>query len=47
MTPLHAAAMIGDLGVAQVLIEDGNAEVNHQSLVGYTPLHVAAVFGRA
>ena len=38
--------MIGDIEVARVLVEKG-ADVNLQSLSGYTPLHVAALSGKA
>ena len=46
MTPLHGAAMIGNVEVARVLIEKGQADVNRQSLNGFTPLHIAAVSGK-
>jgi len=47
MTPLHGAAMIGDVEVGRVLVEKGKAAINSQTTVGYTPLHVAALFGKA
>lgn len=47
MTPLHGAAMIGDVDVARVLTERGGADVNLQTLTGYTPLHIAALSGKA
>jgi len=45
MTPLHGAAMIGDVDVARVLVDKG-ADVNRQTRDGYTPLHVAAISGK-
>ena len=39
--------MIGDVDVARVLIETGHADVNLQTLSGYTPLHIAALSGKA
>jgi ankyrin repeat protein len=46
ITPLHGAAMIGNVDVARVLIDKGGADVNRQTLDGYTPLHIAATAGR-
>ena len=45
MTPLHGAAMIGDVDVARVLIDKG-ADVNRQTRDGYTALHIAAISGK-
>ena len=45
MTPLHGAAMIGDVDVARVLLDKG-ADVNRQTLAGYTALHIAASSGK-
>jgi len=45
ITPLHGAAMIGNVSVARVLVEKG-ADVNRQTEAGYTPLHVAALSGK-
>src|SRR5262245_50578529 len=44
-TPLHGAAMIGDVDVARVLVGKG-ADVNRQTQDGYTPLHIAAISGK-
>ena len=46
MTPLHGAAMIGDVEVARVLVEKGKADIHSKTTTGYTPLHVAALFGK-
>ncbi|MFQ5965922.1 MAG: ankyrin repeat domain-containing protein [Candidatus Scalinduaceae bacterium] len=43
-TPLHWAAYIGHMDIAEVLIENG-ADVNAKSANGSTPLHVAATNG--
>ena len=40
-TPLHLAAMSGNIGIANILIENG-ADVNARKDDGYTPLHYAA-----
>jgi ankyrin repeat protein len=45
ITPLHGAAMIGNVEVARVLIDKG-ADVNRKTLDGSTPLHIAAVTGK-
>ena len=47
MTPLHGAAMIGNIDVARILVDKGNADVNSQTIDGYTPLHIAAISGKA
>ncbi|HTD87047.1 MAG TPA: ankyrin repeat domain-containing protein, partial [Candidatus Binatia bacterium] len=43
MTPLHGAAMIGNIDVARILVDKGNADVNSRTIDGYTPLHIAVV----
>src|SRR5262249_22264452 len=45
MTPLHGAAMIGNVDVGRILLDKG-ADVNRQTLAGYTPLHIAAISGK-
>ena len=47
MTPLHGAAMIGNIDVARILVDKGKADVNSQTIDGYTPLHIAAISGKA
>jgi ankyrin repeat protein len=48
MTPLHMAAMVGNLGVTRALVEKhgGAACVRMADTRGRTPLHLAAGFGR-
>jgi ankyrin repeat protein len=46
LTPLHGAAMIGDVDVGRVLVDKGRSDVNRQTLSGYTPLHIAAISGK-
>ncbi len=44
-TPLHAAAIWGQVGVAELLIAHG-ADINPKSTGGATPLHEASERGR-
>ena len=45
MTPLHTAAMKGELEAAQLLVDAGS-DVNAPDLEGNSPLHLASSWGR-
>ena len=45
-TPLHIAARVGSVEVAQVLLES-RAKVNMTNMKKRTPLHLAALIGAA
>jgi len=42
---LHAAVETGELKVVKYLVEEVKVDVNAKNLVGYTPLHAAAMHG--
>jgi ankyrin repeat protein len=45
-TPLHDAALGGQLGIVALLLDDKPAEFNVQENSGATPLYQAAAWGR-
>jgi len=47
LRPLHLAAQNDHVPSANVLVQDGKANVDPQTQTGYSPLHVASHFGQA
>lgn len=48
VTPLHMAAFVGNLSVVQKLIDHNTIDVNcKESKFGFSPLHVAAMYGQS
>lgn len=46
-TPIHYAAMYGQLGAIQALLNIGNCPANIENGIGWTPLHFAAHYGHS
>ncbi|XP_014664222.1 PREDICTED: krev interaction trapped protein 1-like [Priapulus caudatus] len=45
--PIHYAAMYGQLGAIQVLLNHGSCPPNIENSIGWTPLHFAAHYGHS
>ena len=46
MTPLHSAAIEGNIGAARLLVRHG-ADINKQDADTWTPMHAACAEGHA